>query len=136
VAETVQSPDLVGNDVDTAGSSDSAAGIQAAQAGAKVFACAWYHSGPAPDGQLDGFSIQGLPGGAWAHSRVLALPGARVVDVAGADLAVRVPTALGHDMLDVFDGGNWLQISRADGLEPVLPVLPGLLDALESGTNG
>jgi hypothetical protein len=129
VAATLESPGLVGNEVAVAGD-DSARGNSAAQVRAGVFACAWYHPGPTPDGQFGGFSIQGLPGGAWAQSQVLAIPGASVVDIAGVELAVRVPTAFGHETLDVFDGVNWLQVAAAGTLDPVLPALPALLDAL------
>jgi hypothetical protein len=132
IAGTLQSPDLVGNDVAVAGA-ESAEGVLAAQTAAGAFACAWYHSGRTPTGQLDGFTIQGLPGGAWAQTEVLAIPGARVVDIPGVELAVRVPTAAGHDQLDVFDGVNWLQVAASQALDPVLPALPGLLDALAAG---
>lgn len=138
VAATLRSPDLVGSDVAIDGP-DSAPGLPAANAGAGTFACAWHTSGTVqngtePIGQLDGFSIQGLPGGAWVQAQVMAQPGATIVDVPGADLAVRVPTAVGHEMLDVFDGVNWLQIARADSLDPILPVLPALLDTLNAAT--
>jgi hypothetical protein len=134
MAEVLDSPDLVGYDVATSGDG-AAEGLRAAQVAAGAFACAWIHAGPTPAGQRDGFSVLGLPGGAWAQTEVLAIPGASVVDIPGVGLAVRVPTAVGHDMVDVFDGVNWVQIMAAGSLEPVLPALPALLDALAVDTG-
>ena len=136
VSSALASPDLSAGDVDTSGG-EWADGAYAANSGAGVFACSWYQTGQTPDGQVDGFSIQALPGGAWAEAQARALPGATVVTIPGVELAVHVPPpAEGYETLDVFDGPNWLQVTRATGLDPVLPAVPGLIDALNAATAG
>jgi hypothetical protein len=131
VTSTLNSPDLLVSDVQTSGS-ESVPGVHAANDAAGVFACAWFRSGEEPAGAVDGFSVLSLPGGAWAESRALAVPGAAVVDLPGVDLAVRMPTAEGHDLIDVFDGVNWVQVGGTGSLEAVLPAIPDLVDALDA----
>jgi hypothetical protein len=131
VTVTLASPDLLVSDLQTSGS-ESVPGVHAANGAAGVFACAWFRSGDEPAGAVDGFSVLALPGGAWAQSRVLAVPGAEVVDLPGVDLAVRMPTAEGHDLIDVFDGVNWMQLGGLGSLDAVLPVVPDLVDALDA----
>jgi hypothetical protein len=132
VAATLGRPGLVGANLGTSGP-ESAPGVEAANAGARVFACAWYDEGATPAVDA-GLSVQGLPGGAWAQTTVLAQPGAQVMSIPGVELAVRVPTAEGHDLVDVFDGVNWLQVAVVGSLDPVLPVVPRLIDALNGET--
>ena len=133
VAAVLQSPDLVVSDADTGGG-ERPAGIAAAATAAGVFDCSWYQNGETPAGQTSGFNLQALPGGAWVQAQVLALPGAETVAVPGVDLAVRVPmdeaTTGVTEVLDVFDGVNWLQVSGPEELDVLAPAITALVGAL------
>jgi hypothetical protein len=131
VTETLNDPGLAAIDLQTSGT-ESVPGVHAANGAARVFACAWLPSGDVSAGAVDGFSVLALPGGRWTETLALAVPGAEVIEVPGVDLAVRMPTADGHDLIDVFDGVNWLQLGGAGSLDAVLPVVPDLVGALDA----
>ncbi|WEO78490.1 hypothetical protein BJQ94_05490 [Cryobacterium sp. SO2] len=135
-ALAVQSPNLVGSDSDIGGAGRPA-GVMAALRSVGAFSCSWSTDGDVPVGQVSGFNLEALPGGAWAQTEVLALPGAEVVDLPGVDLAVRVPmdaaTTGVAAALDVFDGGNWLQVSGPDDLDALAPAVTALVAALNAG---
>ncbi|ANP71952.1 hypothetical protein [Cryobacterium arcticum] len=134
--EVLDSSGLLVGDVDSSGA-ERPAGNAAALAATGSFGCSWYHNGDTPSGELSGFNSATLPGGGWAQTQVLALPGATVVELAGVDLAVRVPmdeavTGV-PEVLDVFDGANWLQIYGAGELADLEPAAVALVAALNAG---
>jgi len=134
--EVLGSPGLLVDDADSSGA-ERPAGDAAALAATGFFGCSWYNNGDTPAGELSGFNSAALPGGGWAQTQVLALPGATVVELAGVDLAVRVPmdeavTGVA-EVLDVFDGANWLQISGAGEPAALEPAVVALVAALNAG---
>jgi hypothetical protein len=136
VATVLQSPDLVVSAAESGGG-ERPAGILAAATAAGVFDCSWYQNGEIPVGQLSGFNLQALPGGAWAQAQVLALPGAETVLLPGVQLAVRVPmeeaTTGVAEVMNVFDGVNWLQVSGPEQLDAVAPAVTALVATLNGG---
>ncbi|QYF74177.1 hypothetical protein [Cryobacterium sp. PAMC25264] len=134
--DLLDSPGLRVDDADSSGG-QRAAGNGAALAATGFFGCSWYHDGDTPSGEVSGFTSEALPGGAWAQTQVLVVPGATVVDLAGVDLAVRVPmdeevTGVA-EVLNVFDGANWLQVSGAGELSALEPAVVALVAALNAG---
>lgn len=136
VPAVLQSPDLVVSDADSGGA-ERPAGITAAATAAGVIACSWYQTGEVSAGQSSGFNLEALPGGAWAQAQVQSLPGASVVDIPEVDLAVRVPmdeaTTGVTEVLNVFDGVNWLQVSAPQPVEELAPAVTALVAALNAG---
>lgn len=134
ISAVLNSPDLVVSGADSGGA-ERPAGITAAAAG--VIGCSWYQDGATPAGQSSGFNLEALPGGAWAQAQVQALPGAAVVAIPDVDLAVRVPmdeaTTGVSEVLNVFDGVNWLQVSAPQPVEELAPAVTALVAALNAG---
>jgi hypothetical protein len=132
VGALLQSPGFRGSTSDVV-PGDIDGGIYAAVDTLGVFGCDWYQQTDVPEGDLGGFSVVALPGGAWVKAQALAWPGATEIDLPGVELAVLVPwdpAVPDQESLNVFDGVNWLQVTSRQDVMATVPVIPTLVAAL------
>jgi hypothetical protein len=136
VPTVTKSAALVAQSTDTSGG-ERTDGLYTAIENAQVFGCAWAPAGKAPSGQIDGFSLLALPGGAWMQDEIAAIPGATEPVVDGVERIITTPGQYdeGYSVIDVFNGANWIEANcKASEVDQLLPGLAAMVKVLNAGT--
>lgn len=131
-AELLGSPGLAASAAN--GPASAGPGVYVALGLTGYLACIW----DGGTGQVPGFSIEVVPGAAWALDDVLRLPGAEETEVDGAVRAVRASPLVGAelDYLYLSDGVNLLILEPTYHSVPasaLAPIVPALVAALGAG---